>query len=411
MATKRSTQKKKRPAVRGGRPRGARSGFATQPKGKPKSSELSREKQVSLRGPDGRYISRRQAGGYKAAQTRARRARAAERALTAAPKPPRKAPSRALRIIRAAETREREARQLRELAAVELDELRLRTKPKLTPTPKPPLKKEPEFFKAEPGLKAHFTRSEAAKKGWETRRRRAQWIEQARLETEQIAAEQLAAEKLAEQEAIKRQAQSERATAAPRGVGGRFATPKQAAAAKRERLRRQLTARKEAEKLAREAAALKGWKTIQGKAKKRLIAKGPGPSPNLRKVFTDPTWYSGGWYEYPDGQQEGQIIVAAGLNSMLRDRLLALAESLEDDLRDEPVWVEVGFLHVGLDKDSYRKFAGMNCETLYPRRAENIGEIFLDQRELADNLMSSGADIKQVVVRVHYGDRPERLGK
>jgi hypothetical protein len=329
-----------------------------------------------LRGSDGRYISPRKAPALLTEEQRiaATSALLAERMVAElervliAEKPVKSSrtpgPKRGLAIIRAAEQREREARRQRVLAAEAL-ELEQYAKPKRGSTA-------------------------AALKGWETRRAKAAELKRLTARIQQARA---------------------RALAAPRGEGGRFATPKQGAAYARERLKAKKAVEVAARKRMREAAALKGWKTISAKAKKLLDAYGPGPSRHLRAIFTDHTrWKSAGWYSYPDGQQEGQIIIAAGLNSRLRDRLLALAEVLEDDMRHEPVWVEVGFLHVGLGKDDYKKFGGMDCATLYPRKAEYIGAIFSDMRTLGDDLIGAGADIKQAVVRVHYGDRPKGLG-
>jgi hypothetical protein len=110
------------------------------------------------------------------------------------------------------------------------------------------------------------------------------------------------------------------------------------------------------------------------------------------------------------------IQITAGPEEDVRDRLIALEEAVAPIIGREPVWVEVGITArpEGMsreDWDRYEDIQGAVGATTYPRRAEDIGAVFVSAREIAENMMGSDYDLASLVIRVSSGTRPIRERK
>lgn len=250
-------------------------------------------------------------------------------------------------------------------------------------------------------------RSEAAKKGWH-KRRAAKKVQPARDARGRF----LSKKKTAELEKAKR-----RSAAAKKG----WETRKRKTQARKLAAQRaaETRKRKKLDQQRRSEAAKLGWKKRRQKklekafeetARKRTVEE--GPSPALRSLFTDPRWLDGSWHQFEDGKEEGQIITAPGPDPA--ERLIEVEQAVSNIIRDEPVWVQVGVQHMpesieDEDLDRYDKYGGQLLTLTYPRKAVEVGAVFLGAREIATNLINAGFKITGLVVRVVFGERPERF--
>lgn len=250
-----------------------------------------------------------------------------------------------------------------------------------------------------------YNRSEAAKKGWETRK--AKKAAKARKQGRKPTRKRLRGDdgRFVSKDTARRRAAARKGweTRKAREASRREAAAK-AAATRRE---------KSDEKRKRSEAAKLGWE--RRKARQAAEAKAnrqypDGPTQELKDLFLSPRWLDGSWHEFKDGTQEGQILVSAGGDP--RATFLWLEKETAKVIRFEPVWVAIGVRADPPDDHQFDRYEELDGEIItltYPRKSEFIGDLFLSAREIAANLMDHEFEITVLVIQVTYGERPERV--
>lgn len=232
-------------------------------------------------------------------------------------------------------------------------------------------------------------RSDAAKKGWEKRK--------------------------------KRRTKASKASKAPtyRDAKGRFISRRKwivLQAASKAKAKRD--AAKERERK-RKLAAKKGWETRRAKQRererqraedrKRQLGRYNRIAPVIDFFETDPMWSYSWWSLYEgDGTAEGQGHVYATNDSFHEWILTMGARTIEAARKvsaEIPLWWSVGVTFSELDDDSYDSYGGESLIMTYSRRVGALPLVFMGARQIGENLIEVGGKISGIVVACFYGKR------
>lgn len=271
-------------------------------------------------------------------------------------------------------------------------------------------------------LQVSKKRSAAARKGWRVRRRRlAELAEKpptVRVEKRPKRRRGPGGKFLSREAIAALEARERRSEAAKKGWEKRRAAESVRVKKRREAAAKAAETRrcKRLDKQRRSEAAKLGWQRHKQRALGKAFdeierARKPeaGPSPALRSLFTDPRWLDGSWHQFEDGTEEGQITIPAGPDPHVR--LIETERAIAAIIYPEPVWTQIGANAMPLDDtawDRYEEMEGKILTLTYPRKAQFIADIFLGARKIVKHLRESGYKIIALIVRVTFGDRPER---